>query len=284
MGHINASLLKGLSGARHLTLAGLLAIIISTAAAAQTSAVSPAKEAQADNEYQTGAVLWTQSAAETRALRYQAFTFARLVFDRDLKVNRRLRRKRAVVVDVDETVLDNSPYQVELILKSQPYTEASWTAWCERAEATAIPGAVDFLRYATSRGARIFYVTNRRQNVKEATMRNLKQQGFPDVSEQTVKVRTDVSTKEPRRRQISERYRIVLLMGDNLADFSDLFESKATEARAAAVDETRNKFGAQFIVLPNPMYGDWESAVYGYDFKLSEEEKAARRKAALKSQ
>ena len=284
MGHTNTSLTTGLSVARRFTLAGLLALILSAAVAAQTAAVSPAKEAQADNEYQTGAVLWTQSGAETRALRYQAFTLARFVFDRDLRVNRRLRRKRAIVVDVDETVLDNSPYQAELILKNLPYTEASWTAWCERAEANALPGAVDFLRYAASRGARIFYVTNRRQNVKEATMRNLKQKGFPDVGEQTVLVRTDGSTKEPRRRQISERYRILLLMGDNLADFSDIFEGKTTEARATAVDETRNKFGAQFIVLPNPMYGDWESAVYGYDFKLSEEEKAARRKAALKSQ
>ncbi len=284
MKHTYTSLVIWLSGARRFTLAGLLAIILSAMAAAQTATVSPAKEAHADNDYQIGAVLWTQSAAETRALRYQAFAFARLAFDRDLKMNRRPPRKRAIVVDVDETVLDNSPYQVELILKGQPYTEANWTAWCERAEAGAIPGAVDFLRYAASRGARIFYVTNRRQNVKEATIRNLKQKGFPDVSEQTVLVRTDVGTKEPRRRQISRRYRIVLLMGDNLADFSDLFESKTTEARAAAVDSTRNKFGAQFIMLPNPMYGDWESAIYGYDFRLSEEEKATRRKAALKSQ
>jgi 5'-nucleotidase (lipoprotein e(P4) family) len=271
-------------GARRLTLAVFLAAILAAAVAAQNAAVSPAKEAQADNDYQIGAVLWTQSAAEARALRYQAFAFARLLFDRDLRVNRRLRRKRAIVVDVDETVLDNSAYQAELIFKRQPYTEASWTEWCDRAEAIAIPGAVDFLRHAASRGARIFYVTNRRQNVKEATIRNLKQKGFPDVGEQTVLVRTDASTKEPRRRQISERYRIVLLMGDNLADFSDIFEGKTTEARAAAVDETRGKFGAQFVMLPNPMYGDWESAVYGYDFKLSEEEKAARRKAALKSQ
>ena len=283
MGHKNTSLTIGPPRARRLTLAGLLVLILSASASAQTGAVSPAKEARADNEYQTGAVIWTQSAAEARALRYQAFAFARLAFDRDLRVNRRLARKRAVVVDVDETVLDNSPYQAELILKSQPYTEASWNTWCERAEAGAIPGAVDFLRHAASRGASIFYVTNRRQEVKGATIRNLKQKGFPDVSERTVLVRAGVSTKEPRRRQIRERYRIVLLVGDNLADFSDIFEGKATEARGAAVDASRDKFGAQFIMLPNPMYGDWEGAVYGYDFKLSEEEKAARRKAALKS-
>ncbi len=270
-----------LAGRFHL--AAMLILFLSMTAAAQKATGTAAATTQADNEYQTGAVLWTQTAAEVRALRFQAFKLARLVFDRDLRANRRSRR-RAVVVDVDETVLDNSRYQAGLILNRQPFTEATWTEWCNRAEADAIPGAVEFLRYAASRGARIFYVTNRRETVKEATIRNLKQKGFPDISEQTVMTRTDVSSKEPRREQIRRRYRIVLFAGDNLADFSDIFGGRTPEERASAADGARNKFGAQFIVLPNAMYGDWESAVYGNDFKLSEEEKAARRKAALKSQ
>lgn len=103
------------------------------------------------------------------------------------------------------------------------------------------------------------------------------------MSDETVVVRADVASKEPRRQKISEHYRIVLLCGDNLADFSNVFEGKTTDERAAAVDAARLKFGTQFIVLPNAMYGDWENAVYGYNSRLSEEEKAARRKAALKT-
>jgi 5'-nucleotidase (lipoprotein e(P4) family) len=229
-------------------------------------------------------VVWTQSSAEARALRYQAFALARLVLDRDFKTSRHSSRKRAVIVDVDETVLDNSRYQAELILKHEPYSSASWTAWCKRAEAGALPGAVEFLRYAASRRVRVFYVTNRRQADKAATIANLKQLDFPDVSEQTVMVRIDGASKESRRQEISRQYRIVLLLGDNLADFSNVFEGKTTEERAAAVDAAWKKFGTQFIVLPNPMYGDWEAAIYGYSSTLTEEEKAARRKSALKHQ
>jgi 5'-nucleotidase (lipoprotein e(P4) family) len=260
----------------------MLASLLTLTARAQNLTAQAAQPAQADNEYQTGAVLWQQSAAEARALQYQAYALARLMLDRDLRVNARLKHPRAVVVDVDETVLDNSAPQAALVINRQAFTSAGWTDWCNRAKAPAISGAVEFLRYAAARHVRVFYVTNRRDAEKAGTITNLKQLGFPDVSDETVVVRTDVSSKEPRRQKISERYRIVLLCGDNLADFSNVFEGKTTEERAAAVDVARQKFGTQFIVLPNPMYGDWENAIYGYDSRLSEQEKAARRKAALK--
>jgi len=72
-------------------------------------------------------------------------------------------------------------------------------------------------------------------------------------------------------------------MGDNLNDFSDVFENAKTSAgRLTVTKQNKAKFGSRLIVLPNPMYGDWESAIYDYNFKLSEEEKGAKRKAALK--
>ena len=118
------------------------------------------------------------------------------------------------------------------------------------------------------------------------TAANLKKLGFPDVSDQTLLVRTDAnsSSKEPRRLSVSQKYRIVLLMGDNLNDFAELFEkSKSVESRIAAVEQNKTQFGTRFIVLPNPMYGDWESAIYDYNFKLKEEEKAAKRRSQLKT-
>ena len=107
---------------------------------------------------------------------------------------------------------------------------------------TALPGAVEFLKYAASRGVRVFYVTNREKPEKPGTMTNLKQLGFPGVSDETVVVRTDVSSKEPRRRTISEHYRIVLLCGDNLNDFTNIFEGKSVEERNAAVDMARSAY------------------------------------------
>jgi 5'-nucleotidase (lipoprotein e(P4) family) len=267
---------------RRVCVAVMLASLFAVPAGGQNLTKQAAEPAQADNEYQTGAVLWQQSSAEARALQYQAYALARLMLDRDLRVNARLKRRRAVVVDVDETVLDNSAPQAELVINRRAFNSAGWTAWCNSAKASAIAGAVEFLRYAAARRVRVFYITNRRDAEKAGTMINLKQLGFPDVSDETVMVRTDGSSKEPRRQRISARYRIVLLCGDNLADFSNVFEGKTTVERAAAVDAARQKFGTQFIVLPNPMYGDWENAIYGYDSRLSEQEKAARRKAALK--
>jgi len=248
---------------------------------AQTPRATTEQTAEADNEYQTGAVLWQQSGSEVRALQYQAFFLARLMLDRDLRERAKLNKRRAVVVDVDETVLDNSRYQASLIVEQKGFSSSGWTDWCNRAQATAIPGAVDFLRYASRRGVRVFYVTNRREAEKSGTIANLKQAGFPEVGNETVIVRADVSSKEARRRKISERYRIVLLCGDNLADFSNVFEGKTAEERAVAVEKARDKFGTRFIVLPNAMYGDWENVIYG-PARLTEAEKAARRKSALK--
>jgi 5'-nucleotidase (lipoprotein e(P4) family) len=270
--------------ARSMWLAvALVTLTCSLTALAQTPA--PAEQ-QADNEYQEGAVLWTQTSGERNALAYQAFTLAKMMLDRDLRMNRRSRMRRAIVVDADETVLDNSRYQATLVKNRQNHTSQKWTDWVNRAEATAVPGAVEFLRYAASRGVRVFYITNRKQVEKEGTAANLKKLGFPEVNDQTLLVRTDAnsSSKEPRRLSVSARYRIVLLMGDNLNDFAEVFEkSRTVGERLAATERNKDQFGTRFIVLPNAMYGDWESAIYDYNFKLTEQEKAAKRESQLKT-
>jgi len=238
----------------------------------------------ANNEYQTGSVLWMQASGERAALCYQAFALARMMLDRDLRTSHS-KMKRALIVDIDETIMDNSPYQAWLIKNHQNFSDQTWLDWVNKAEATAIPGAVEFLNFANSRGVRVFYITNRKAAEKEGTAANLRKLGFPNVSDETLLVRTDPksSTKEPRRQSVSARYRVVLLMGDNLNDFSDVFENAKTVAtRRSVTDQNQKAFGARFIVLPNPMYGDWESAVYDYNFKLSEEEKDAKRKSLLK--
>lgn len=267
---------------------GVTLLVLSSITNVAGQATTQRQQIADSDNYQTGAVLWTQTAGEWRALCYQAYNFARMSLDRDLAarrrtgVERRDQRQRAVVVDVDETVLDNSPYQASLILNRQTYNAATWKTWTERAQAVAIPGALEFLRYARGRGVRVFYVTNRRLAEREATATNLRRLGFPDVSDETLLVRTEASSKEARRQSVSERFRIVLLVGDNLNDFADVFEKNTVATRLAAVEANRDEFGTRFIMLPNAMYGDWESAIHDYNFKLTEAEKAARRKAALK--
>jgi 5'-nucleotidase (lipoprotein e(P4) family) len=207
---------------------------------------------------------------------------ARLRLDQDFRAVRNRRIRRAVIVDVDETVLDNSPYQAMTVKTRTAYESKSWHDWCEKAEARAMPGAVEFLRYANSRGVRVFYISNRRESEKQCTARNLKQVGFPDVSDQTVLVRTGVSSKEPRRRDVAAKHRVVLLIGDNLNDFAEVFEqSKTIDSRLAATQQNQSNFGTRFIVLPNVMYGAWEEAIYG-EGKLTEEQKAEKRRKTLK--
>jgi 5'-nucleotidase (lipoprotein e(P4) family) len=254
-------------------------------AVAQTAS-STAKQTGADNDYQTGALLWTQSSAEYRALAYQTFVLARLRLDQDLRQHRTRRGapRAAVIVDADETVLDNSRFQAELVLRGLPYEAAAWRAWCDRAEAGAVPGALDFLKYAAARGVRVFYITNRRQAEKAGTVSNLMKLGFPDVSEESVMIREEgtTSSKESRRQKVAKRYRIALLVGDNLNDFNDNFAGKSIADRAAQVDRERAEFGMRFIVVPNPMYGDWENAVYQNKSGLNEDQKREYRRAALK--
>ena len=249
------------------------------------NAIAQAPTEPAQNTYIEGAVLWQQSSGERRALSYQAFALARMMLDRDLRMNSRLRKPRAIVVDLDETILDNGLNEGRQVRDHVNYNQKDWTAWVNRAEATAIPGSVEFLSYAAERGVTVFYITNRNESQKQGTATNLKKLGFPNVNDQTLLIQTDLSnsTKEPRRQSVAARYRIVLLMGDDLNDFAKVFEdSRTVESRIAASDRFKNEFGKRFIILPNAMYGNWETAIYG-NSRLSEKEKAAKRTNQLKS-
>ena len=268
----------------HRRIGALALVLLPLLYALNATAQTPAEPAQ--NTYIEGAVLWQQTSGERRALSYQAFNLARMMLDRDLKMNRSNRKPRAIVVDVDETILDNSLAEGMYLKNRVNYNQKDWTEWINRAEATPLPGAVEFLRYAVKHGVRVFYITNRNDVQKAGTATNLNKLGFPNVSDQTLLVQTDPknSSKESRRQSVGAKYRIVLLMGDDLNDFSDVFEnSKTIGDRAAAADRNKEEFGKRFIMLPNAMYGNWESAIYGYNFKLTEAEKAEKRRSVLKS-
>lgn len=267
-----------------LVLCSVSATYFVTVSTAQQGMGAGTGPASANNEYQVGATLYMQKAAEYRALAYQAFNVARLRLDEDFRSTRlsklSYRRPRAIIVDIDETVLDNSPAQAYLIKNRLVFNNPGWYAWGEMRKAKATPGSVDFLNYAVSKDVRVFFVSNRDELQKQATIDNLKAAGFRDVSGDNVVLRQTESTKEPRRQAIAAKYRIVLQMGDNLDDFSNVFERKSVADRFAAVDKAREEFGKRFIVLPNAIYGTWENAIYNYE-RLTEEKKAERRVNAL---
>lgn len=232
-------------------------------------------------EHASLALVWFQTSAECRALYYQAFNAARLSLDNDLRSNS-YSKKRAIVFDIDDTILDDSPHSV-MLLKANKLFPYRYDEWIEAAREEALPGALEFAQYAASREVEIFYISNRTTNMLNATVRNLKTAGFPQAEESHVLLMGDDGSKETRRTTVAAGHEIVLLLGDNLNDLSNVFEKKSVVERAAETDRVRAKFGSKYIVLPNPVYGAWEWAVYENGSNLSEEEKDAKRKSVLKS-
>jgi 5'-nucleotidase (lipoprotein e(P4) family) len=231
------------------------------------------------NEQLVMATLWMQTSAEYRALCYQAFNLARMNLDAFLA--KKPGKPVAVIVDADETVIDNSAYEAWLIGKNFGYSSKTWTPWMEAAEATAIPGAKDFMDYAAQKGVEIFYVTNRKMVGYDGTFKNLKALGFPNVDKKHLLLRTKSSDKKARREMVAKDYDIAFLMGDNLNDFLSVFRKKDVPGRFAEADKIKDQWGKNFIVLPNPTYGDWEGAVYKGNWGASAKEKDEMRKGSL---
>ncbi|MBN1676528.1 MAG: 5'-nucleotidase, lipoprotein e(P4) family [Kiritimatiellae bacterium] len=259
--------------ARFLTPGALIALLSLGACGNATRRNEPGEE-----HPNTMAVLWTKTAAETRALRYQAFNLARLRLDIELR--RRRSRKPAIVVDIDETIVNTASFQAGLIAENRRFPEG-WKEWIGSGRSEAVPGAVVFLNYAASRGVDLFYVTNRHISMKDDTLKELNRLGCPQAEDSHLACKLDDSSKESRRQAVTATHDLVLLIGDDLNDFSDLFRGQSLENRAKAADLLKDQWGNRFIVLPNPMYGDWESALYAHNRALSAEQLHARRAEAL---
>lgn len=252
----------------------LTALLLPVCLSAQTTpaAAVPAKD-------YTIAVAWQQHSGEYRALSFQAYNFAKL------SLNQRLQevgkeKPNCVIVDIDETVLDNSPFQGAEIKKGVSYVAKDWTEWTNKSAADTVPGALGFLKYAQTQQVETFYITNRDQADYKSTLANLQRLGFPYADDAHLMVKTTTSDKEARRQQVMEKYNVLLLCGDNLSDFANVFyrEGKNTKEQ---VDRLQKEFGTHFIVLPNPMYGDWEKPLYK-GTHLDENERSRQRVEGLK--
>ena len=224
--------------------------------------------------------LFQQKAAEYRALCFQAYNIARLRLDEYKPLTN---KPRAIVTDIDETVLDNSPYEAHRVLQGNDYDPASWYEWTAKASADTLPGAASFLKYAASKGITIFYITNRDEKERAATIQNLKKFDLPNADDLHFMPKQNVSSKEARRQAVFNAYEIVLLLGDNLADFSALFDKKTVDERMRNTNFSMADFGNRFIVLPNPVYGDWESSLFNYNYKLTQGQKDSVIRGVLKT-
>ncbi|HEY2012568.1 MAG TPA: HAD family acid phosphatase [Bryobacteraceae bacterium] len=240
-------------------------------------------------------VLWVQTSVEHDALYIQAYRQAREMLDRARKdktwtaaVEQRSGYQKlppAVILDIDETVLDNSPEEAEAIRRGTPYSEQLWNDWVRLERAPALPGALEFTRYAASRHVEVLYVTNRNVAVKEATRRALARAGFPlHEGVETLFCAGEKpgdTEKSARREALAARYRILLLIGDDLGDFMPGVRVPPEERRRLAATYAA-RWGERWIVLPNPMYGSWEDTLFGFDRGVSTPEKIRRKREYLR--
>lgn len=210
-------------------------------------------------EYSIAAVLWQQHSGEYRALAYQAFNLAKMQLDLLLENKETSKKPLAIITDIDETILDNSPYSGKQIELKEDYIPERWTEWVNLEKAKPISGALEFFNYAKSKGVEVFYISNRTHDQEEATLENLRKVGFPYADSAHLLLEKGTSRKGKRRAEVEKTHNVVMLIGDNLSDFSSVFENRSTEDRNRSVDSLKVAFGRRYIILPNAIYGDWET-------------------------
>lgn len=244
------------------------------------------------------AVLWAQQAVEYKATTDGIYALAAMRLDEaladpdwtaapDLQGDGYRDLPPAIILDADETIIDNTPYAAAGVQTGADYTSETWNAWASAGVANAIPGAVAFTRAAAAKGVKVFYVTNRDAVTEAGTARNLEALGFPmGGNVDTLLTKGEQagwgSAKSTRWAVVAKDYRILLMIGDNLGDFTDAYKG-TPEERQAVYEANAGKWGREWIALPNPGYGSWESAPFGHDHRLSADEKRERKRDALEA-
>jgi acid phosphatase len=276
-------------------------LVVATASVLLSAATAEAQEACADQPVAQSdllnATLWMQRAIEYKANALAIYALAKIQLDAALadktwtaateQTGDVQNLPPAVILDADETVIDNSAYEAGLITSATDFNPKTWTMWVNAAEAKAIPGAVEFTKYADSKGVKVFYVTNRTKEEGEGTRKNMEALGFPMGGNVdtllTNKEQEDwTSAKGTRRAFVAKDYRVLLLIGDNFGDFSDAYRSSEPD-RQKAFEEASAHWGHDWLMLPNPTYGSFESAPFGHDFKLSADKRRCMKIGVLQT-
>ena len=242
------------------------------------------------------AVLWMQRSVEYKANTLGAYALAQIRLDQALadktwtaapaeQTGAYQDLPPAIIMDADETILDNSGYQAWLITAGESFNPKTWTQFVKSETSTPIPGAVEFAKYADSKGVKVFYVSNRTKEEEDPTREVMTKYGFPMGGN----VDTFLSAKEQpdwgsakgtRRAVVAKDYRVLLLVGDNFGDFSDGYKGSEDD-RLKLYETDKARWGHDWIMLPNPAYGSFESAPFKHDFKVPAAEQRSAKRGVL---
>ncbi|SMY33408.1 5'-nucleotidase, lipoprotein e(P4) family [Photobacterium andalusiense] len=209
-------------------------------------------------QYEMG-LRYQQQSAEIMALQLQTYKFAQQQLNENL-TQIKTNKKKAIIIDLDETVLDNTPLLVKDLSKCHDYTEwDTWGDWEKNGKPHLIPGAKDFLNFVNNQHITIFYVSDRSQTNKQATINTLNRFDLPQVDSDHVLLAN--KSKQLRREDINQQYQVIMLLGDSLADFAAEFKThKPTTEQRKLVVQQQQQFGTQWIVMPNSSYGSWSQS------------------------
>ena len=245
-----------------------------------------------------GGVLWMQQAPEARLATLSIFRSATDMLKKAIATPGSAAIEQrgvesaglppAVIVDLDETMLDNGPHQAYMVREGAAFDEAAWARWVAQRRAAAVPGALDFAQAVDKAGARIFYVSNRECfagedpcRAKEDTMANMRALGFPRADDRAAFLfkgerpgwRTD---KTSRRQLVAASHRIVMLVGDDMRDFVSPAQAHALHARDRELAKLAEaEIGRRWFVIPNPMYGSWMERLGSLDGQYAALDSAA---------
>lgn len=280
-------------------LGGCASTSIATAPTTPAAATETATQAPPADD-SLNATVWFQTSVE-RDLVYTAIYRAagqRLdaalrdrhwdALAKDERSNDVTRLPPAIIVDIDETVLDNSPSTVRQIREHRGFNEAAWGEWVRERHAKPLPGAIEFLNAAAKKGVTVFYVSNRDASLADATLANLRLAGFPLKDDaQFLGLGTFVegceqngSEKSCRRQWVARTHRVLMQFGDQVGDFVQIL-ANTRDGRRAAIAPYQAWIGERWWPLPNPLYGSWEPALFDNDWHQPETARRAAKGAAL---
>ncbi len=237
-----------------LTLPSAL-LLIATIGCVGTPRTAPTPAVAAGAAYPTE-LRWFRTSAEYQALTLQTYRVAgeRLA----VAAEGLAKGSWAVILDADETVLDNSEYQKRLGVAHAKYSDSSWAVWVHEAIATAIPGAAEFTQRVRQLGGRVVIVTNRAESLCAITRTNLA--AVHIAADLVLCQAPGESNKNPRFGRVQDgtavagvpRLKVLEWIGDNIQDFPSL--TQAARNQPVLLEQ----FGVSYFALPNPMYGSWE--------------------------
>ncbi len=241
----------------------------------------PSPEAQLSDQL-VMSTLWYQSSIERKIISMQAYATARRLLKQNMIRYEGSEKPLAVVLDIDETVLDNSPYEARLIRNNATYSPQSWAEWVMSSEARLIPGVEEFLNVCEGSGVEVFYISNRSAELLEPTSENLQRHNLPFSDPGHIFLKTETSDKTERRELLKASHTIILSVGDQFSDFMSYEIMDFEEARVPPA--LRDSIARHFVLLPNPMYGDFEKKLYPRGSKTAPAQKLELRRRALRTE